>query len=446
MAGFELTAKQAQANEVLASPAQHILLYGGSRSGKTFLAVRAIIIRALKAPGSRHAIMRYRFNAVKASVALDTFPKVMSLCFPEVEYKVNREDWYADLYGSQVWFAGLDDKERTEKILGQEFATLFLNECSQIPWDSRNLAITRLAQSASMNISGLAPSPLPLKVYYDCNPPDRSHWTFRLFVQKLDPETRLPIRDTERYAALQVNPSDNLANLPDSYMDTLRGLSARMQRRFLAGEFRESNPNALFAEEHLDRWRVIDGKLPDMQRIVIAVDPSGSGDTDNQDNDAIGIIVAGLGTDGNAYVLEDLTVKAGPATWGKVVGTAFDRHGADLVVAEINYGGAMVNQVIQSARPRTPYREVKASRGKVVRAEPISPLTEDGRIRMVGNYPALEDELAGFTTGGYLGDRSPNRADAFVWAMHELFPGIIRGEKRAEKRQYVEPNVGWMGA
>src|SRR6185369_3378956 len=100
-------------------------------------------------------------------------------------------------------------------------------------------------------------------------------------------------------------------------------------------------------EEFIDRWRVLDGKLPDMQRIVVAVDPSGSGDADNADNDAIGIVVVGLGTDGNAYVIEDATVKAGPAVWGGIVASAYDRHEADIVVAEGNFGGAMVERVIQ---------------------------------------------------------------------------------------------------
>jgi hypothetical protein len=95
------------------------MLFGGSRSGKTFLLVRNVVMRGLKAPDSRHAIFRYRFNAVKASVISDTFPKVMRLAFPEVGYKLDKTDWFATLpNGSQIWFGGLDDKERTEKVWG----------------------------------------------------------------------------------------------------------------------------------------------------------------------------------------------------------------------------------------------------------------------------------------------------------------------------------------
>ncbi|GAG27763.1 unnamed protein product, partial [marine sediment metagenome] len=120
---------------MLTGSATNLMLFGGSRSGKTFLFIRNIIMRAMMAPGSRHAVLRFRFAHVKNAVVLDTFPKVLKLCFPELpsaDSMLNKTDWYAQLpNGSQIWFGGLDDKERTEKILGQEYVTIFLNECSQ---------------------------------------------------------------------------------------------------------------------------------------------------------------------------------------------------------------------------------------------------------------------------------------------------------------------------
>jgi len=163
--------------------------------------------------------------------------------------------------------------------------------------------------------------------------------------------------------------------------------------------------------------------------VAVGVDPSGSGDADNADNDAIGIVVGALGNDGNAYLLEDCTVKAGPATWANVATTAFDRHEGDVVVGEINYGGAMVQHTIQTARPRTPFKMVTASRGKHVRAEPFSSLYEKGKIRHVGTFTELEDELTAFSTVGYMGGKSPNRADAWIWVLSELFPGMVNPRK-----------------
>ena len=437
---MEFTAKQAEAQVILAGPAKHIMLFGGSRSGKTFLLTRNVALRAIKAPGSRHAILRFRFNHVKASVVLDTFPKVMSLAFPGVDYHIDKSDWFARLGESQIWFGGLDDRERTEKILGQEHATLFLNECSQIPYISQQLATTRLAQMVEQVVKGRQDRPLKPRMYYDCNPPSKGPRTYRLFVAGQDPETKQPIERPGDYQCYQLNPRDNLANLPAGYLDTLGALSTRLQRRFLAGEFADENPQALFRVEDIDLWRVTDGKTPDLIRVAIGVDPSGSGDVDNADNDEIGIVAAGLGTDGNAYVLEDCSVKAGPATWGKVATTAYERHEANVVVGEANYGGAMVQHVIQTARPRTPYKAVTATRGKALRAEPFSALYEQGKVRHVGYFPELEDELAGLSTIGYTGSGSPNRADALVWALAELFAGIVQ-PKKAKLSRVVAPYV-----
>jgi len=427
---FSLTAKQIGAQAVFASDAKHVMLFGGSRSGKTFLIVRNLVMRALKAPESRHVIFRFRFNSLKASVVADTFPKVMRIAFPGVSYTLNKTDWYATFpNGSQLWFAGLDDGDRVEKILGMEFVTEAFNECSQIPLHSRNLALTRLAQQVDQSIKGQPTKALKPRAYYDENPPSKGHWTYRLFVQKVDPETREALPDPDNYAWFKINPADNTDNIAGDYIETLNAMSARLRKRFRDGEFADETPGALFTDETIDKWRVTDGITPDFVRIAIGVDPSGSGDTDNADNDEIGIAVAALGTDGVAYVLEDCTVKAGPATWGRVATTAYDRHEADVVVGEVNYGGAMVGHTIQTARPRTPFKMVTATRGKHVRAEPFSALYENGKVRHVGNFVELETELTAFNTSGYIGDGSPNRADALIWALAELFPAMVAPRK-----------------
>ena len=443
---FKLTTKQNAAIDLFGSDAAHCMLFGGSRSGKTFLILRTIALRGMAAPGSRHAVLRFRFNHVKVSIIHDTWPKMMRLCYPEVSCKIDKTDWFAEFSnGSQVWFGGLDDKERTEKILGQEYVSLFFNESSQIPFASRNLALTRLAQKCTHSVGGTGIQ-MRRKAYYDCNPPSQAHWSYKLFVQHRDPETNKMLSDPDQYASLQINPVDNLENLPEDYLKTLDALPARMRIRFKEGRFADLAENALWNLETIEKWRSINMELPDMQRIIVAVDPSGAGDQDNTDNDEIGIVVVGLGIDGNAYLLEDLTLKAGPRTWGNVATTAFDRWDADLIVAERNFGGEMVRFVIQTARPRTPCKVVIASRGKAVRAEPISALTEQGKIRFAGNFPELEDELCSFTTAGYVGTTSPNRADAFVWAMSEIFPGLVREKKPPPRVPVWKPRDRAMGS
>jgi len=434
---FAFTPRQQAAQEVIAGEATHIMLFGGSRSGKTFLLTRNVVMRALKAPNSRHAIFRFRLNHVRASIVGDTFPKVMRVAFPSVDYEIHKQDLVATLpNGSQIVFGGVDDKERTEKLLGLEFATVYFNECSQIPSASVDMVLTRLAQKAESVIQGRQPQPLKLRAYYDCNPPSKAHWTYRRFVQRVDLDTKRSLPNPEDYATFSINPVDNRDNLSPEYIAQLEALPARMRARFLEGRFADATPNALFPEDVIDRWRVLDGAVPDMVRVVVAVDPSGAGDEANADNDAIGIVVVGLGLDGNAYVLEDCTVKAGPGTWGRVAASAYDRHGADVIVAETNYGGAMVQQTINVARPRTPFKAVTASRGKAVRAEPFSALYEQGKVRHVGLFAELEEELTAFSTIGYTGRDSPNRADALIWGLAALFPAITAP---AAKQQIVVP-------
>jgi phage terminase large subunit-like protein len=445
-AEFKLTAKQQEAQAILAGSATHGMLYGGSRSGKTFLHVRNIVLRALKASGSRHAILRFRFNHIKASVIFDTFPKVMKVCYPEITYNLSKTDWFVRFpNGSEIWFGGLDDKERTEKILGQEYVTMYLNEASQITNEARGMAMTRLAQQ--VEVDGQPGVYLKPRAFYDCNPSNKMHWTYKLFIQKVDPDTKISLPNPADYVFCKMNPEDNKENLSSTYMDTLGQLSARLRKRFKDGDFADATQNALFKDEIIEMWRAGDDDIPEFVRIVVAVDPSGSDDKDNAENDAIGIVVAGLGIDGNAYILEDCTVKAGPKIWGDVATSAYDRHEADVIVGETNYGGAMVKFVIQTSRPKTPFKTVTASRGKHIRAEPFSALYEQGKVRHVGRFQDLEEEIVHFSTIGYVGTGSPNRADALFWALAELFPGMVKGRK---VREEIEDDMGyvagdWMG-
>ena len=253
LAEFKLTAKQLEAQDVCAGSAKHIMLFGGSRSGKTFLLVRNIVFRALKTPHSRHAILRFRFNHIKASIIHDTFPKVMEMCFKGITYRIDKTDWFAELpNGSQIWFGGLDDKARTEKILGQEHSTIYLNECSQIPQASRDMALTRLAQRVMVVMNGKESVPLKPRMYYDCNPPSKAHWSYKLFVKGIDPDTNEPLKNPHEYAYFQMNPLDNAENLGEGYLDTLASLSARLRKRFLDGEFADATPNQLFLDEDIE--------------------------------------------------------------------------------------------------------------------------------------------------------------------------------------------------
>lgn len=415
---FELTPKQQELRDAAASGARHILAYGGSRSGKTFGFVYCVAVRALSAPGSRHLICRLHNIDVRQAVMMDTWPAVMRLAFPAVPWSQNKQDGFVTLdNGSEVWFGGLDDKERVEKILGKEYSTIYPNECSQISYETIVTLRTRLAQ----NVKKVNGSPLALKAYYDLNPVGRSHWTHREFVEGVRPDNRQELPRGTR-AWVRLNPTEN-PHLPAAYLEELAQMPERQRQRFFEGKYLSEVPGTLWPLDRIDQGRV--AKAPELKRIVVSVDPSGS---DGAGGDSQGIVVVGKGIDGHAYVLQDATCRLSPAGWSERVVQMYHKWGADLIVAEKNFGGAMVESTIRTADAKVPVKLVSASGrtgGKHVRAEPIAALYEarDGKpatVHHVGAFPDLEDQMVAFTTDGYQGAGSPDRADALVWALTEL--------------------------
>ena len=415
---MQLNPGQQRVLKLLNGPQRNTLVYGGSRSGKTFLFVMTILARAMKAPGSRHVIFRFRQNAAWSAIGLDTLPKVAALC--NCPLTSNKQDKYFTLPNkSEIWIAGLDDKERVEKILGAEFVTIYHNEASQIPYNSYLMSETRLAQ--------VCPE-IKQRMYVDLNPSGTGHWTYRLFVQHVSPvDPRKRIADTANYAHDFISPKENSSNLSPEYLESLKNLPDRQRRRFYDGEFSAEIDGALWPMDVIDRCRMGHADpLPDMRRVVVAIDPSGTaGDIDERSDD-VGIIVAGKGVDGRYYVIEDLTCNEPPAVWASRAVNAYHRHKADRLVAERNFGGAMVEAIVKGVGGKpVNYGEVVASRGKVVRAEPISSFYHQGMVSHADLFPELEDQMSMMTTAGYMGDRSPDRVDAMVWALTELSEGTV---------------------
>jgi phage terminase large subunit len=235
---FKKTEAQRLATKVLTGPAKHVCLSGGSRSGKSFLLMYAMVVRACKVK-SRHCIFRLNFNHVKRSIVLETFPKVMSLCFPNLKYELNKTDYIATFpNGSQIFFAGLDTGERVEKVLGQEFSGIWYNEISQIPYSSVQMALTRLAEK----------NDLKKKVYYDMNPGLKSSWSYALFINKLDPIENTPLINPENYEYFKMNPEGNLENIDQDYLKILESMPEKEKLRFLQGEFGDESDGAAYYE------------------------------------------------------------------------------------------------------------------------------------------------------------------------------------------------------
>lgn len=215
---------------------------------------------------------------------------------------------------------------------------------------------------------------------------------------------------------------DNASNLAPKFLRKMRDRyeGTRIGRQELNAEILDDFPGAMWTRAMLDVARI--REAPRLRRIVVAVDPSGNSGGDESADD-IGIVIAGKGHDGRGYVLADWTCDLSPAGWGRRAVEAFDEFKADRIVAEKNFGGAMVENVIATAGKSVPVKMVSASRGKVQRAEPIAALYEQGKISHVGVMAELEDQLCSFTNTGYMGKGSPDRADALIWALTEVMLG-----------------------
>lgn len=217
---------------------------------------------------------------------------------------------------------------------------------------------------------------------------------------------------------------DNAANLAPSFLQRMRTKyeGTRLGRQELNAELLTDNPGALWTLPQLDATRVT--ALPPLVRVVVGVDPEAT--STSEGSAETGIVVAAKGTDGHGYVLDDVSLRGTPREWAAQAVAAYHKHQANVLVAETNQGGEMVQQTIATVDLRVVYKGVHASKSKQARAEPIAALAEQGRIHHLGTFAALEDQLVGWVPGS---GPSPDRLDAYVWALTELFPEFS-GEPR----------------
>lgn len=232
---------------------------------------------------------------------------------------------------------------------------------------------------------------------------------------------------------------DNRANLSARFLQKIeeRYAGTRLGRQELDGEILGDLPGALWRLVDIDPYRV--REAPQLDRVVVAVDHAV---TDGEDSNEHGIIAAGV-ADNRGFVLRDASMSGSPNQWARRAIGLFHELEADAIIVEVNQGGDLVKNTLKSVQPNIPIIEVRATRGKHIRAEPIASLYEQGRISHVGSFPDLEAQLCQMTTAGYEGDGSPDRVDALVWALTNLFPQVVT---LPNKTVHVVPlgEGGWM--
>ena len=236
---------------------------------------------------------------------------------------------------------------------------------------------------------------------------------------------------------------DNAANLAPAALEQLKLKyeGTRLGRQELYAEVLGDLPGALWSLSSLDAYRL--NEQPELKRILVAVDPAA---TNNENSDEHGIIVVGATEDRRGILLEDASLQGSPLDWARRAVSLYRSYNADGIVIEVNQGGDMVAHTLRTIDENVNIIEVRASRGKHVRAEPIAALYEQGRIAHVGSFPELENQMTQMTTHGYEGDGSPDRVDAMVWAFTELFPDMVDPRVDISKFEISASSGGWMSA
>ena len=394
-----LQIQTAQAFVPMLKPSRYKALYGGRGSAKSHFFSELAIERCLLNPGTRIACVREVQKSLKESVKLLIEDKIKAFGL-ESKFDV-RQDFITAPGNGLIIFQGMAD-HTAESIKSLEgFDVGYVEEAQTLTAKSLETLRPTIRKAGS-------------ELWFSWNP--------RSDTDPVDQFFRGPIQPPDSIIP-RVSHKDN-PWFPDE-LEKERAFDeintpARYAHVWL-GEYEPQAVGAIWTREVIHRNRRTEA--PKMSRILVSIDPPIS---NNPGSDEAGIIVGGLGEDGQGYVLDDVSTQGSPQEWAERAVAVYDLHEADAIVAEVNQGGDMVAHTIHTIRPGIRVIPVTARRGKHLRAEPIASLYSLNRIHHVGAFPKLEAQMCLVTAGGYEGENSPDRVDAMVHLFTELFPKMVR--------------------
>lgn len=454
----KLTAKQLEvSNEVVKSSATHTLFYGGGGSGKTFLICLYIIKRALQ-ERSTHLIVRNTVSEVKQNLfnlnSGTVFKCLDALGMRRSEkarksqmfYLFNASDLIITFYnGSQIIAGNMDSITR---YMGQEYSTCYFNECAGKEGQGKGIDYEKVKAITASRIR--ENTKLKKRVFYDLNPTTKIHWCYRLFIEKVYPNTLQPVSQVNEYDFYVLNPEDNREHLAESYFTQDR--DSKEEARFIKGVWLDEVEGALWnlnvirdckTKECLN-YNSLDFRYDFLDKVVIGVDPAV---TSGESSDLSGIVVVGRGKDKNWYVLDDVSGRYDPARVVSKVEDIYHKWEADAVVVEVNNGGDWIEAEFK--KTDISIKQVRANKSKEYRMGPVVSRYEQGKVlHCVGfkNFTMqklvrgtdvkiekyrlldLENEMLSYNPS--FTKKSPDRIDALVWActyLLELERRVSRG-------------------
>jgi len=418
-----LQIRTARAFLPLLTPARYKGAYGGRGSGKSHFFAEMGIERCVLMPGTRIVCVREVQKSLKDSVKLLMEDKIRAFGVGD-DFRVQNDVIVTPGKGV-VLFQGMQD-HTAESIKSLEgFDIAYVEEAQTMTARSLELLRPTIRKPGS-------------ELWFSWNPRNASDPVDALLRGPNPPKDAAVVRATYRDNpffpdVLEQERLYDQTHVPDRY------------GHIWLGEYEPVAVGAIWTRQIIQEGRR--AEAPDMERIVIAVDPAVSAATGSNEH---GIIAAGLGADGRGYLLDDATRSGSPQQWAERAVALYDLYEADAIVVEVNQGGDMVKHTLKTVRPNLPIREVRATRGKHVRAEPIAALYSTGRISHVGSFPELEGQMCQVTAAGYEGEGSPDRVDAMVWAFSELFPRLTKGRRDLSKLSAAggrrrSRSSGWLG-
>jgi predicted phage terminase large subunit-like protein len=381
---------------------RYFLVTGGRGSGKSWT-LSLFLLNLTYEEG--HVILFTRWTLVSAFISIiPEFINKIELMGKESDFEVTQSEIVNKHTGSRILFRGIKTSQGTATANLKSIAgvtTFVLDEAEELVdediFDRIDLSVRVVER--------------PNRVILVMNPSFKSHWIYKRYVANQRKDTKY-IHTTYLH---------NQNNLSQSFIDQAKRTKAENLHRYehlFLGKWLDDAEGMLWNRAIIERSRM--PKAPELQRIVVAIDPAV---TANMESDETGIIVCGKDKAGYGYVLEDLSGKYSPNQWGAIAVKAKERWDADCIVAEKNQGGDMVESVIRSAGERHRVKLVTATKGKYVRAEPIYSLYEQGKIYHIGQFPILESQMITFDPEK---GKSPDRVDALVWAFTDLLINVGR--------------------
>lgn len=382
---------------VLSCPAKRIILKCGRRAGKTSLAAIAAIQRFIQG----HRVL---YCVPQESQAEFFWREICSALAPAVQegmFKKNESDRFIELAGTNQRISCKTTWDPDS--LRSDFADYLILDEFQLQSERvfGEVAMPLLLDNDGSALLIMTPPSLHAREVSRARDPQHAAKLYT-FAEK----------DTSgRWAAFTWSSHENPFLSKQALAAISTEMTALSYRQEILAEIITEIPGALWTADLIERTRV--KAAPELTRVVVGVDPSGGG------KDVAGIVVCGVARNGEGYVLKDTSLRGSPQTWGSAAVRAYHSFSADRLVAEENFGGQMVELVVRGVDPNVSYRAVHASRGKIIRAEPVAAQYERGRVHHVGMLPELEEELTSYAGGG----PSPGRFDAMTWALTDLLLG-----------------------